>query len=555
MSAAEIDVLDREPAEFFAPTSTSLVDSLLAEYRARRQQVDQLHALMGGEFGNVVHYFIEGNAGDERTHRTLYCDKLFGLDGAVHALDAAYWSKALSLTDVYDYMPQARRNAWNEQIRNPAGKRTRWRRNDEAEKWEVEPLPAFTEEAVKPTITGLLAMRSQFFAERVDGVFRGLSRSHVTNIPEGFSKRMIIEYVFSYGSVQHEKAGLINDLRCVIAKFMGRDEPKYAATEPLLRAMARATGEWNWVDGGALRVRVYKKGTAHVEVHPDMAWRLNCVLAQLHPLAIPSEFRARPKAKSKDFKPLARPLPFSVLEVIAAGDFGRYGANSRTLVLNAAVAADAGAEALEEARRVLQSIGGVAQAGDKGRQRFEFDYDAAPVVRELCITGCVPDVVSHQFYPTPRRLAVMAAELAQIGEADSVLEPSAGQGDLAAALPPARTVCVELSSLHCAVLKARGLQTVQADFLEWSEETWARNGRFDRIVMNPPFSEGRAQAHLDAAARLLAPGGRLVAILPATMRNKQALPGLAAQWSPVFEREFVDCSASVVIGVFSNPSK
>lgn len=75
--------------------------------------------------------------------------------------------------------------------------------------------------------------------------------------------------------------------------------------------------------------------------------------------------------------------------------------------------------------------------------------------------------------------------------------------------------------------------------------------RFSRILMNPPFSDGRARAHLDAAARLLstAPGARLVAILPASMRGRavDSLPGLQLQWSPVFANEFDGCGAAVAI--------
>lgn len=80
--------------------------------------------------------------------------------------------------------------------------------------------------------------------------------------------------------------------------------------------MAKATGEWHVVDGGALRIRVYKKGTAHLEVHPDMAWRLNHALAHLYPLAIPAQHRQRPARRAKDFPLMQRLLPFEVLDLI-----------------------------------------------------------------------------------------------------------------------------------------------------------------------------------------------------------------------------------------------
>lgn len=41
-------------------------------------------------------------------------------------------------------------------------------------------------------------------------------------------------------------------------------------------------------------MRLYKKGTAHLEINPEMAAKLNQVLTFLHPNAIPAEFRRKP---------------------------------------------------------------------------------------------------------------------------------------------------------------------------------------------------------------------------------------------------------------------
>ena len=52
--------------------------------------------------------------------------------------------------------------------------------------------------------------------------------------------------------------------------------------------------------------------------------------------------------------------------------------------------------------------------------------------------------------------------------------------------------------------------------------------------MNPPFSEGRWEAHLVAAADLVNPhGGRLVAVLPMNAKGKvkDLLPGWRLNWS------------------------
>jgi hypothetical protein len=291
---------------FFAPTPSDLIDNLIADYRATRKRIEAISASLADRSNLVaIYYFIEGNSSSDRRYTAPVMDKLFELDGAISALNASFWQRALQLTDVLEVMPQKRRDDWFEQIKE-------------------RKTPDFEEETVRSTLRDLLAMRTQFFAERVDGIFRGLSGEHVTNAPEGFGKRMIMSYVITNGYVSHGAAGLISDLRAVIAKFMGRDEPKYATTSALVSQMTRATGEWHVVDGGALRIRVYKKGTAHLEVHPDMAWRLNQVLAHLHPLAIPARHRQRPARRPKDFPLMQRPLPFEVLDLFAQ-QLDRYG--------------------------------------------------------------------------------------------------------------------------------------------------------------------------------------------------------------------------------------
>jgi len=531
--------LIEEIEPFFAPMSADLVDSLIGQYKAARANVEALAAAVrAGQNASVLHYFVEGNVKEQRHSMPTTVESLFRVEGAIAQLNADFWSRALRLTDVMDYMPQARRDEWHEQIRNPEGRKA-GRHTSET---ELPPLPEFEEATVRSTLTGLLHNRSQFLAERVDGIFRALSRQHVTNTPQGFNKRMIIANVFGYQTHGH-----INDLRCVIAKFMGRDEPKHGATDPVVKAARRQNGQWMPVDGGALRIRVYGGvGTAHLEVHPDMAWRLNAILASLYPLAIPAEFRTKPKRarKVKDFELFDRPLPFAVVQLLAemrevreriepawperyravpnAREFG-YGEKDKA--------------AVAEAEKVLMAIGAV-----KAGRHWQFDYDPTEVLDQVVCSGCIPDHKSHQFYPTPESVAALAVELAQIGPEHTCLEPSAGQGGLADMMPSTRTICVEISDLHCQILKAKGYSTVQADFLKFTSDN-----PFDRIVMNPPFSEGRWHAHLQHAASMLATDGRLVAILPASAKGKPVLEGFDLQWSAIMENQFAGTSVDVVI--------
>lgn len=543
------DIVD---TEFFAPSPLDMIDGLVSQHRAMRQKIERVAATMNGpDLEGALHYFAEHAAKNDRHISASTIEKMFDINGALAHLHAAYWSKAMHLTDVLDLMPQKRRSEWHQQILNPLGCKERY-----SDKWEIEPIPEFTDETVRSTLKGLLLQREQFFAERVDGMFRGLSGEHVTNQPQGFGKRMIVARVLNeWGSVDYTRAGLINDLRAVIARFMGRDEPKHNSSEPLITRLKGCWGEWVEADGGAIKIRLYKKGTAHLEIHPDIAWRLNQILASLYPLAIPPEFRSKPKKRVRDFKPLRKPLPFAVLAALSGMDeatttlpqeqrTGWRDNGLRALPKTRRFRFDVSKDAQREAECVLESIGGVKQP----EGHWLFDYEPGDVIGEIVVSGCIPDHRSHQFYPTPSNLAEIAITLAGVEPGHTVLEPSAGQGGLADLLPPEQqTTCVELSSLHCKVLEAKGHTVVEGDFLPWAEGRWKDGVRFDRVVMNPPFSEGRWQAHLEHAAQLVADGGRLVAILPSGARNSATLPGFSMAWHGPYENQFVGASVSVVI--------
>lgn len=524
---AEAELVD-ESATFFAPVSSDLLDGLLGQRDVHRRNIERLaEALQGEEFRSTISYFLE--ASEERGHR-LSISSLANADAAIAVLDASYWAKALALTDVLDCMPQARRDEWNNAI------------------YERKTAP-FTEEAVRPTIADLLASRQAFFSERVDGIFRGLSGTHVTNQPQGFSKRMILAQVLDeYGNPSNSRAGIINDLRSVIGTFMGRPGIKHYETGQVLRRIAdrRAWGEWHEIDGGALRVRLYRSvGTAHLEVHPDIAYRLNGVLASLYPLAIPSRFRVRPEGKSKTFRLMERPLPFAALRLL---DQCSIAIEKDTWAVYFSYSVDEGKHARQEAERVLETIGGAPV-----KQRFTFDFNPREVLDRVLVSGCVPDDASHQFYPTPCSVAEAALDLLQAGPEESYLEPSAGLGALACLLPVERTTCVEVSALRCDVLRARGYETHQADFIAWAAAQRSTSTRWSRVLMNPPFADGRALAHLRTASTLVQAGGRLVAILPASLRGNDLLEGWEGEWSGVFANEFAGTDVSVAIYAASRP--
>lgn len=123
-----------------------------------------------------------------------------------------------------------------------------------------------------------------------------------------------------------------------------------------------------------------------------------------------------------------------------------------------------------------------------------------------------------QFYPTPSALASKAWGMFKDRDFARVLEPSAGNGDLAAAHPMDRNYrrveidCCEIDITRHPVLRDKGAKVVGFDFLEMK-----RGDQYSHIIMNPPFAQGCK--HVLHAWNILF-DGEIVAIINAeTVKN------------------------------------
>ena len=126
-----------------------------------------------------------------------------------------------------------------------------------------------------------------------------------------------------------------------------------------------------------------------------------------------------------------------------------------------------------------------------------------------------------QFYPTPEKLADKMVSKLRLKDYMSILEPSAGKGDLVSALSRRAKEegykfdlnCIEISPELRAILKDKHYNIVGYDFLSYKGLT-----KYDVIIMNPPFSEG--DKHLLKAINIMKNGGQIVCILNAeTIKN------------------------------------
>lgn len=164
----------------------------------------------------------------------------------------------------------------------------------------------------------------------------------------------------------------------------------------------------------------------------------------------------------------------------------------------------------------LEAIGGKWSRKLRGHV---FDDDPAEALDDVIVNGGFVDRRKlMQFFPTPRGIAELLVQAASVQPRDVVLEPSAGQGAIVAALNFVHLTAVELDpknlptlALECSRLTGEGGYEVrQGDFLDLTPD---HLGLFDVVVMNPPFSKGQDIAHVLHAFTFLKPGGRLAAVV------------------------------------------
>lgn len=177
--------------------------------------------------------------------------------------------------------------------------------------------------------------------------------------------------------------------------------------------------------------------------------------------------------------------------------------------------------------------------------------DPAKEMREALRAG-VQVVSAPQLFPTPHGLAARVIELADVDDkALRVLEPSAGTGRLLSALytvtDHCEVVAVEVNPGLANRLKesfpGSGVEIHCADFLTCNGDL----GKFDRIVMNPPFENGADIKHIQHARTFLKEGGKLVAICAAGPRQREAFvfSGEADLWEDLPAGTFADEGTNV----------
>jgi protein-L-isoaspartate O-methyltransferase len=169
----------------------------------------------------------------------------------------------------------------------------------------------------------------------------------------------------------------------------------------------------------------------------------------------------------------------------------------------------------------LQAAGG---RWDSHRKAHVFPGSAWDAVTRLTaqeeVTTAREAKQTDGWFATPPDVVEELLQLAGPRPGMLALEPSAGEGAIAAALAPLveRVDCIEQDPGRFAVLQRLGDNVrayTRGDFLAVPPHPG-----YDLIVMNPPFAKGADVRHVRHALRFLRPGGRLAAVMSAGVRHR-----------------------------------
>lgn len=163
-----------------------------------------------------------------------------------------------------------------------------------------------------------------------------------------------------------------------------------------------------------------------------------------------------------------------------------------------------------DVNKVLVALGGKWNRKEKGHV---FDYDPEEALETAIMTGEIVDKKKlFQFFETPENIAKELCNMAEITKDSNVLEPSVGKGRIADAAyecHPNKLVGLDINTELERYLKDKPYQTLLGiDFLEYETEE-----KFNRIVMNPPFTKHQDIKHFMKAYEILAECGILVSIM------------------------------------------
>ena len=168
-----------------------------------------------------------------------------------------------------------------------------------------------------------------------------------------------------------------------------------------------------------------------------------------------------------------------------------------------------------DVNKVLTAIKGKWNRSAKAHIFPECPID---IIENILQTGEYTDEKKeYQIFETPVWLAEKLIEMADIHEGETILEPSAGRGRIAALIPGCD--CIELNTDNSRYLTDNGYRVIWDDFMDFEVPR-----DYDIIVANPPFTKQQDIDHVNKMMDIA--NRRVVSIMSASVlwrNNKKTI--------------------------------
>lgn len=166
-----------------------------------------------------------------------------------------------------------------------------------------------------------------------------------------------------------------------------------------------------------------------------------------------------------------------------------------------------------ETNKVIEAAGG---KWNRSKKAHVFEGNAIDAIEPIILTGEYART-KQDFgqFDSPEDVVARVIELARIEPGMTVLEPSAGIGNIAYAAEAAggKVTAIEIDPKRCEKLHGTARLTAHHhDFLQLGTSPY-----FDRVVMNPPFAKQADIDHVLHAHKCLKSGGLLVSVMSASV--------------------------------------
>lgn len=492
-----------------------------------------------------------------------YMPSIVSLKLANKRLESEHWRSLLEERKLFILMSYVEKTKWIESIENLD-------------------VPDFNKKNLISVMSDIINSSGKFFAERICLALESLSKDHVTNSQFGFGEKIIIKGIhegfstkYLYPSTISSKIGALDEIRkivCFLSTGNITDLEERMSTESivskcisLLRDERRSEF---YIDNGRISLKIFKVGTAHLSITPEIADRMNSFVSILYPNKLPSNLKEAKIYKGAMKKQVLETDSISQC-VLSALDSLRFVSKklmneinrekANELKENTYMLAYTEEKILREKGKykeflsIINKIGG--KQSEKREDFFEFKYkNVNKVVRELIIAGGIDNQSSYQQYYTKEVLANDAYDLLMedYKEEDMVdfnyLEPSCGGIDgLMRLMPKERVKGIDISRINIAMRKEQGYNVELNDFMSYAKSS---KEKYNVIMLNPPFKKNQAYNHTMAAYTLLKEEGSLVAILPSTLKGSfDHLNSDSCKIfnSEIYKSDFEDTDCSVFI--------